>query len=524
MNQILHIFLKDIRRFWGEIVISLAITAVFAATGAYLWKDANDLNVQTMSIVVSLGAILLPLSWWVLITRVIHAERLVGDTQYWITRPYVWSNLLGAKLLFLAVFMYLPYLIAQGVLLAEGGFAPLHYVPGLLYSLLLLNGSVFLPLVAIATVTSSFARMTLTLLGIFLAFIVFVTLSSVYFATPGRGVTSFAGIRVCHALALMICAAAIVVQYATRRVWISRGALIALPVLLLGALFFASKYDQARISRVYPITQSLPIHLAYTPNARSFETASFQSSSRAEIPVSIQMTESGVAEGYAVFPDAVRAEIKAQDGSHWESEWQGSDWYKFLPGEMHYSPDIKMPLAVFNRFQSMPVSVHLEFALTQARAGNAMSIPLPMQPVAIGDFGVCSPQMESAPVLGQVTGIHCVSALREPQLTYIRTRWSDGPCEGTPTGPDAGVLGTGWVGSLDREPAQLNVTSVFDLHVELSNRQREDGTPGVRYLCPGTPVEFTQFTRVGRMRTSVDIQGFHLPKASVAGSLITVTQ
>jgi hypothetical protein len=86
------------------------------------------------------------------------------------------------------------------------------------------------------------------------------------------------------------------------------------------------------------------------------------------------------------------------------------------------------------------------------------------------------------------------------------------------------VLGTGWVGSLESEPAQLNFTSVFDLHVELSNRQLQNGTPGVRYLCPGTPVEFTQYTSVGRMRTSVDIQDFHLPKIAVAGSLITVTQ
>jgi hypothetical protein len=124
MNQILHIFLKDMRRFWAEIFISVAITVVFVGVGAYLSMGVDDLRVQTLSILVSLLMTLVPVSWWVLIARVIHAERLVGDTQYWITRPYVWSNLLAAKLLFLAVFVYLPFFIAQGLLLAEAGFAP----------------------------------------------------------------------------------------------------------------------------------------------------------------------------------------------------------------------------------------------------------------------------------------------------------------------------------------------------------------------------------------------------------------
>jgi hypothetical protein len=87
------------------------------------------------------------------------------------------------------------------------------------------------------------------------------------------------------------------------------------------------------------------------------------------------------------------------------------------------------------------------------------------------------------------------------------------------------VLGTAWVGALDREPAQLSITSVVDLHIDLSNNQLEDGTRDLRYLCPGTPVEFTQYARVGRMRTSVGIQDFHLPKVSVAGNhVISVTQ
>jgi hypothetical protein len=37
---------------------------------------------------------------------VIHAEALVGDRRFWLTRPYEWKKLLGAKALFLLVFLY----------------------------------------------------------------------------------------------------------------------------------------------------------------------------------------------------------------------------------------------------------------------------------------------------------------------------------------------------------------------------------------------------------------------------------
>ena len=86
---------------------------------------------------------LVPVSWWLLISRAVHAEALVGDRQFWITRPYEWKSLLAAKLLFLAIYIYASILLAQCALLRAAGFHPLSYMPGLLYNLLLLTGSSF---------------------------------------------------------------------------------------------------------------------------------------------------------------------------------------------------------------------------------------------------------------------------------------------------------------------------------------------------------------------------------------------
>jgi hypothetical protein len=527
MNQTLHIFLKDARRFWAEIVVSAAVVATFICICVAMHEnrpDVHDVRLQIMATLAGLLMVLVPVSWWVLITRVIHAERLVGDTQFWITRPYVWSKLLLAKMLFLLAFLYLPFFIAQCLILAIAGFAPHPLVFGMLYNLLLLTACVILPLAAIATVTSSFARMTLTLLGIFLLTFAFATLSAIYFATPGNGVTSYVGVRICFALALIICSAAMVLQYALRKVWLSRAVLIPLPFLMLAAISIGSKYDQAQIVRNYPTAQTAPIQLSYTPNPRSFQTSSFQASANVKIPVSISLTESGVPDGFAVLPDAARIQIQAPDGSHWESEWQGGDGYKFLPGESRFSPNFSMPLQVFSKFQFVPLNVQVIFAITQVQAGKVTTIPMPLEKVTVPDFGICSPVTWES-VIGQAVGISCISPLRDPPLTHIGTHWSQGPCSDAQPAPDSGLLGTAWSGSLDREPAQLSIVPFVDLPIDLSNSEIVN-TPGgkPRYLCAGTPITFTQYDRVARMTTSVDIHDFHLPKVSVQGSTLTVTQ
>lgn len=137
MKQILHIFAKDARRFLPEIVVSLAITVAFTWIYPYQWRSeyigavagGSFFVPEEMTLLASCLTLLPPVSWWLLITRVIHAENLVGDCQFWITRPYEWPKLLAAKTLFLFGFLYLPLFLAQCVLLIQAGFHPLAYLP-----------------------------------------------------------------------------------------------------------------------------------------------------------------------------------------------------------------------------------------------------------------------------------------------------------------------------------------------------------------------------------------------------------
>ena len=75
MSQVIHILKKDIRYLRLEIGLFMATTAIYILTETY-WR--NRLG----------GRALLTVSAIYLIARLIHAETLPGDNQFWISRPY----------------------------------------------------------------------------------------------------------------------------------------------------------------------------------------------------------------------------------------------------------------------------------------------------------------------------------------------------------------------------------------------------------------------------------------------------
>src|SRR5215467_662232 len=164
MRQALHIFKKDVRHLRFEIAVTIIVAAAFAFTGARraLWlvdPATNRTAAWTMVL------ILLPLVWWTLIARVIHDEALTGDRQFWITRPYSWKSLLGAKALFILAFINLPLLLADGVILRAYGLHPLGTeLPGLLWSQVLLAIVFVLPIAALSALTAGFVQLIFAML------------------------------------------------------------------------------------------------------------------------------------------------------------------------------------------------------------------------------------------------------------------------------------------------------------------------------------------------------------------------
>src|SRR5260370_17611952 len=132
MSQILHIFRKDTRHHWPEILISLALLLVYAILQPRTWTEQQYNRQFLDNFIYYLPGILI-LSWVFLVVRIVQGETLVGDRQFWLTRPYEWHRLLAAKLLSVFVFFHLPLFIVQIVLLYLAKFPVVSTIPALLY-------------------------------------------------------------------------------------------------------------------------------------------------------------------------------------------------------------------------------------------------------------------------------------------------------------------------------------------------------------------------------------------------------
>jgi hypothetical protein len=521
MKQTLHIFAKDARRFWPEIAVSLAITAAFARIYPNQWLTPGLYAVSGwggfagppgLQLLASTLAVLVPVSWLLLIARVIHGESLVGDRQFWLTRPYEWRQLLAAKVLFLFVFLYLPLVAAQLALLVEAGFQPFSYTLGLLYDLLLITGTLILPLFAMSTITSTFARMAFAVVGVFLGFIGFGVLSAgvarIAVSTPSGGIFL-------TPILLCICGAVVALQYAMRRLWLSRLLLIGL--FLATGVSMMMPADGSAVDRAYAAkagNQDAPIQIALLEDANHQVTGSPADGDK-HVQINIPVQISGVADGSMMMPDNVRVSIDSPNGIHWTSPWQAIYNYHYLPGPQDSSIAFNIERSVFEKVKSAPVQLRLRLALTQTQAGEATRVPLSATDVSIPGFGVCSPERDWPGVTPEITGIACRSAFRQPKLTYVETLWSNLPCAGTKTEPNTGVQRVAWAGDFDDAPAQFGITSVWSVLVSLSNSLRYTGDRNrpekPRYLCPGTPITFTLYSVVRRLQTEVVIPNFQLP-------------
>jgi hypothetical protein len=167
---------------------------------------------------------LLPLVWWFLSALVIHDESLVGDRQFWVTRPYSWRSLLAAKALFLLAFVLAPLLVSDAIVLAADGFSPRTLLPHLLW-FEFLKLVILIPAALLASITDGVRQF---LLGCLL--VVFVIAVIMQFPSPRETPWAVPGL----ALFLAVPAGLLVWQYARRRTvlmrWLAAGSVICFGV------------------------------------------------------------------------------------------------------------------------------------------------------------------------------------------------------------------------------------------------------------------------------------------------------
>jgi hypothetical protein len=505
MSQILHIFKKDARHLWPEILISLALTATFVRVsfgGVSNFNGGSSSNL--LPLFASMLAALVPVGWWVLTARLIHDESLVGESQFWVTRPYQWQELLTAKALFLVAFLYLPICIAQVVLLAGAGFHPSVYLPGLFYNLVLLTGVLVLPITAIATVTSNFARLVLTLLGAvaYLALIMW-ALNFVH-PTGQLGFPNPYEDKLTFSLFFLVFLVVIVLQYATRRTWRSRGLLLVLPFLAIAcSLAWPIKTIARHLYPPLAAAEPPPVLLTLDPDPDRQNSVN-PSHERTRIDLYLPLTVSSISSDSAVQNQAVQVSIESPNGLRWQSKWQNVSKY-YRPDTSRSFIDIPINEQFFDRVKSTPVTVTLTFALIQLHVGTSVTSQTGDQDFTLAG-GICSfpTPFSSYP--------ECRFAMTGPELAFVTSRWTDGPCPQTAPSAVPGTPASTWVGTIDPSPAEFGIDPVKMKPLVFPY------PPDTRHpnsICPGTPITASPYSVVRRLQTTLAIPNLDLTKYTI---------
>lgn len=507
MNQSGHIFAKDARHLRWEIGIMLVLTAAWTWTYPYdfmpdWWTSSRTANPEALRNVGAFLTLLVPVSWWVLITRLVHDENLVGDKQWWITKPYMWGELLGAKVLFLAAFICVPLAAAQCVLLETGGFRPFADLPGLVTNLILLAGLVVIPLMSLAAVTASFGRMTLTLLGLLVAMIAGIAVLA--WIGPGGGFGVPAAAVFSFAVIAGGCGAVVVLQYARRMVWQARVALAVAAALFVGGAVVSG--SSAVVHMTYPRGSALQLTYDTATHYNSFSTQS----GNKEVGIPAPVTVAGIAPDTVAILDAAQVTAEAADGRQWSGGWTPISGARYDATSEHEMLPLQVGRSFYEAEYKRLVTLHLRFAVSTVRVVHRFPTTLPEREFAVPDFGICAPVMSGDGL--RYTDLACRAAFRDPPLTRITVQWSDESC-GTNTAETKQVTGEGWAGSTSSVPADFGLSSVVGVGFGLSNGTKTDAhgnQGGPRRLCPGSPISFTRYALVGRSEYDVTFTNFRM--------------
>ena len=521
MRLLLHIFWKDSRRLWGEILISLAIAVAFVRVYPVMWvgDDSMQMSIggfttyQRMHWLAEVLVVLVPASWGLLVARVVHGESLVGDRQWWVTRPYDRRVLLGAKWLFIAAYICLPFLLMQAGLLAEAGFNPAKYVPGLLYSLLLMTGILVVPLFALAAVTKNFMRMLLTLLGVLAGIAGIAYL--VHLIEP-ESVSVPGGDRISIPVILLVCGSAILVQYAVRKVWLARMLLLSVAVVLTAVA--ASPTNFMSMETAYPAPklagETAPV-IVSVDASKAWPKTIYADAKTRNVSFHLPIMISGVERDRAAILDDVMMVVEGANGQSWSSPWRSVYNERFLRGGWDSGVDVEISRLAYEKFKGAPVTVHVRFAVTETKAGQVTQMVWPQSEFEVPGLGIC-PGWEGRNNWDTV--LSCRTALHSPELMYVTAVAPVGGCAQPHGGlqdsdedseyEDGADAQGSWVGGLDNDPADFGITSVWTANfVASAGRDAKKR----RWNCPGSTLSFTRFELVRRTQVEMTMRGVTLP-------------
>jgi hypothetical protein len=501
MNQVLHIFRKDLRRLKLEIIVSLLLLFGFAWKMPMIWREEPNYEAPVWRWLFALLGISLCFSWWFLIVRVIQGESLVGDRQFWLTRPYQRRWLMAAKALFIIAFVNVPVLVFDLALLARVGFSPWHYLPGLLQAQLLLTAFLVVPIATISVITESPAQFLLLLFGV-IAYISGVTwaVGEIPSSSAGGDIPSSVALTVAAAT----CLALLVLQYFRRDTVVSRWILLG-SVCVIAIALTAAPYGLL-VEHAYP---NLPagslVSAAVKLGTKSSASRDDSSATGKTLNLYIPIDTSGLVQGSLVVVDAARLTIYVPGGLAWNSGWVSSG-HTLWPGANRFTLDFDVSSKFYSSVAGSSVNMRIDLAVSEYREGTPQQITAAAGSFKVTDDGICT--------VGQgrywsTATLQCKSAMNKPAFAAHMD-----PKSTTCSLPDSN-----WP-SLQLRRNDGNSTAefgggagLFPVHpfeINFGAATNPSGDKAISIVCPGTSFSIATPEPFSRYRIETDIQAVHL--------------
>lgn len=413
MRQALHIFKKDARHLWFEITVVIIAAAGFAFTGARRARWLVD-PAANRTAAWTLVLILLPLAWWTLIARVIHAEALPGDRQFWISRPYSWKSLLLAKGFFIVVFINIPILLADALIVGAYGLHPLSaQLPGLLWSQVLLTIVFLLPIAVLSALTAGFAQLIFAVLTPCVIALLFAIIAPE--TVLGGFLGPFEWVQAYYAfLVIALGGLAILVwQYSRRRVASARAFTVAIVILaIVGMLSIpwpAAFAVQSLVCR--PQVDSSSVRVVFGSGDSTRAVTQRDGRVRIIIPLDI----SGLPTRTTAKVEGFFVALEATDGTVWKSD-QIMPTSTILGGQ-EFDLETTVSRPFYLKVKDKPLRTRGLLYLTLFGDLQTSNIPFGDRPVSVSRVGACS---ASRGPNGPPYFLECSSGFRFPlaQVSY----------------------------------------------------------------------------------------------------------
>lgn len=504
MKQALHIFKKDVRHQWIGIAVIVVLVIMQAHYEVLSWTEPNGGTAYSGFSIFMVGRflsgliwVLLPAAWTIVLLRVVHDESLVGDRQFWVTRPYQWKDLLAAKILFVLVFISVPCLFLQFYLLHAAGFSIHSRLVGLL-GMQLGNLVVIVPLLALASLTSTLAQVVLALVAIILYFIGASYLSSLIKSSSFSGASD----SLEFLMFMTVCVCVILLQYARRAWWRSATIVSGLAVAVLITVVVWPYGSVVRSE--YPVLHDRGISLSLQPPVKPPENVEIPvDNTSKEVEIQLPFAAFGIAPPSILRLHGWRVALDFPDGSQWDSGWEGSGGVLF-PDRNRTAVSFNLKRALFERWKSSAVKARVSLALSGYEERNVRTFTTPEDPFDL-EGASCEANREFSRT------IQCLAAFRRPSFLVVREDLTRMTCPLPPqvqSAPKPGDQAVGYVESSDPGLITPGFSPVERIDISLygwdwSNKLVP--TPLYSGVCPGTPLTLSDAELSYQGQVSVEL-------------------